>query len=311
MRRVEESVGIGGGVRGWSRVSPAPVPPGRFVPESIVRPPYALPGRRPPSSHPAPEVFDAAGQARMRRAGQLVSEALQLVGARVAPGVTTDDLDELVHTFLVEHKAYPSPLKYAGFPKSICTSVNDVVVHGIPDRRPLEDGDVVSVDVSCFLDGVHGDSCRTFLVGDKARADAELVRLVTAAARCLRESIYTVGPTKNIAEIGTVVQDICDAERYGTINQFFGHGIGSHFHTLPLIKHFVNDDFFKPSPGMCFTIEPMILDSPNTRLGVWDDRWTAISLQGARSAQFEHTVLITHDGYEVLTAYPDWETKPF
>jgi methionyl aminopeptidase len=248
----------------------------------------------------------------MRIASQIVADTLELVKPLVQPGVTTDDLDRVAHEYIVLQGAYPSPLRYAGFPKAVCTSVNDVIVHGIPDLRPLEDGDVISVDVSCYIVGVHGDSCRTFLVGDKAREDTALVALVDAAARCLRESIRSIGPGAPVTRIGEVVQEICDETGYGTVPNFFGHGVGEHFHTHPLVRHYANNDTtYRLEPGLCFTIEPMIVETDDTALAILSDGWTAVSVHGHRSAQFEHTLLVTEDGIDVLTAYPDWESKPF
>ncbi|HEX2038537.1 MAG TPA: type I methionyl aminopeptidase [Acidimicrobiales bacterium] len=278
------------------RVRPGRVSPPRPVPDHIPRPPYADSGEVEPWDEPLvkpPEVIE-----RMRRAGRLAAEVLQQVGAAVRPGVTTDELDRLCHEALVERGAYPSPLNYNGFPKSLCTSVNEVICHGIPDDRELRDGDIVNLDVTAYLDGVHGDTNATFLVG---RVDEASRRLVEVTRRCLDVGIEAVKPGRPISDIGRAIEDVARAHHYGVVRAFVGHGIGEQFHTSLHVPH-----YYEPSartvmePGMTFTIEPMITMG-DWRPVVWDDGWTAVTADGRRTAQFEHTVLVTDDGAEVLT----------
>ena len=278
------------------RVRPGQLSQPRPVPEHIARPPYADTGEPEPWDEPlvkSPPVIE-----RMRRAGQAAAEVLQLVGEAVRPGVTTDELDRLCHEALVERGAYPSPLNYHGYPKSLCTSVNEVICHGIPDDRELRDGDIVNLDVTAYLDGVHGDTNATFLVG---QVDDASRRLVEVTRECLELGIEVVKPGGRVSDIGRAVEDHARAHRYGVVRAFVGHGIGEQFHTRLHVPH-----YYEPGaatvmePGMTFTIEPMITMG-DWRHVLWDDGWTAVTADGRRTAQFEHTVLVTDDGAEVLT----------
>jgi methionyl aminopeptidase len=278
------------------RVRPGRIGPPRPVPDHIPRPPYATTGEAEPWDEPlvkSPEVIE-----RMRRAGRVAAEVLQLVGEAVRPGVTTDELDALCHEALVARDAYPSPLNYNGFPKSLCTSVNEVICHGIPDDRELRNGDIVNLDVTAYLDGVHGDTNATFLVGE---VDDESRRLVDVTRRCLERGIEAVKPGGRIADIGRAIEDVARAHHYGVVRAFVGHGIGEQFHTSLHVPH-----YYEPradtvmEPGMTFTIEPMITMG-DWRPVVWEDGWTAVTADGRRTAQFEHTLLVTDDGAEVLT----------
>ncbi len=278
-------------------LSPGVVSPLRTVPASIERPEYV--GRPAPARYTGPEVKDADTIARMRVAGRLAAEALAEVGRQVAPGVTTDELDQVGHQFLLDHGAYPSTLGYKGFPKSLCTSVNEVVCHGIPDSTELRDGDIVNVDITAYLGGVHGDTDATFLVGDVAEEDRLLVERTEEA---LRRAIKAVRPGRPISVIGRVIESYARRFGYGVVREFTGHGIGTAFHSGLVVPHY--DD---PShdilieEGMTFTIEPM-LNLGSHEWEMWDDGWTVVTRDRKRSAQFEHTLLVTDGEPEVLTA---------
>ena len=274
---------------------PGMVSPRRAVPGHIARPEYAVTGR---PRTPGSDVRTPDERARMRRACAAAARVLRVAGEAVRPGITTDALDEIAHGEILRLGAYPSPLNYRGFPKSICTSVNEVICHGIPDSRPLEDGDIVNVDVTVYLDGMHGDCSATFLVGD---VDAEGRRLVQVARECLHEGIAAVRPGRPVSDIGRAIEALASRHGYGVVRSYCGHGIGETFHTSLQIPH-----HFDPSArrqmvsGMTFTVEPMITEGTwQDRL--WDDGWTAVTDDGKRSAQFEHTILVTDAGAEILT----------
>jgi methionyl aminopeptidase len=281
------------------RVVPHEISPMRSVPAGIARPPYAETGIPPRWNEPMVKTPDLIE--RMRRAGALAADVLRRAGEQVAPGVTTDAIDVFVHELTIENGAYPSPLNYNGFPKSVCTSVNEVICHGIPDARALQDGDIVNLDVTVFLDGVHGDTNATFFVGD---VDEESRRLVRVTEECMWRGIGAVVPGHPINEIGRAIEDHARRHRYGVVRAFIGHGIGEQFHSDLQIHH-----YYEPKartimrPGMTFTIEPMI-SMGSWRHVMWDDDWTAVTADGKRTAQFEHTVLVTDDGVDVLTGGP-------
>jgi methionyl aminopeptidase len=278
------------------RVVPYPLSPRRAVPDAIEKPPYADGGTPPRWQEPAiksPEIIE-----RMRRAGALAAEVLRLAGEQVAPGVTTDEIDVFVHDLTIARGAYPSPLNYNGFPKSVCTSVNEVICHGIPDARPLEDGDIVNLDVTVFLEGVHGDTNATFFVGD---VDEESRQLVRVTEQCMWRGIEAVAPGRPVSDIGRAIEDTARKHRYGVVRSFIGHGIGEQFHTDLQILHYYDPRANTVMrPGMTFTVEPMITLG-TWRHAMWDDDWTAVTADGRRTAQFEHTVLVTDDGVDVLT----------
>ncbi|HZA79283.1 MAG TPA: type I methionyl aminopeptidase [Acidimicrobiales bacterium] len=277
-------------------VRPGRVSPARPVPAGIPRPHYAetgVPVRRLESHVRSPEVIE-----RMRRAGKAAAEVLQIVGAAVTPGVTTDELDALCHEECIKRGGYPSPLNYGAFPKSLCTSVNEVICHGIPDDRALIDGDIVNLDVTIYLDGVHGDTNATFPVGTIDDASAELIRVTR---ECLERGIAVVQPGRPIRAIGRAIQAHAEAHGYGAVRAFVGHGIGEQFHTDLQIPHY--DDPRATTliePGMTFTIEPMITMG-SWQHQLWSDGWTAVTVDRRRTAQFEHTLLVTDAGAEVLT----------
>lgn len=273
------------------------VSPRRSVPENILFPEYAISGipegqRRFCKKETEEEI------AKMRRAGRAAREVLDVVLAAVRPGITTDALDEIAHMEAIARGAYPSPLNYMGFPKSLCTSVNEVVVHGIPDSRELQKGDIVNCDVTVYLDGMHGDCSETVFVGEVSKEAADLVKVTW---ECLVKGIEAVCPGRPMNEIGRVIEKHAVRHGYSVVREFTGHGIGKTFHMAPYVAHFydeTNDEIMVE--GMTFTIEPMInRGSPNCRM--WADNWTAVTADLELSAQFEHTILVTGGGAEILT----------
>ena len=278
-------------------VSPATVSPRRPVPSGIVRPEYV--DRETPSPYDGPEVKDTDTVARMRVAGRIAAQALQEVGRHVAPGVTTDELDRVGHEFLCDHGAYPSTLGYRGFPKSLCTSVNEVVCHGIPDSRVVEDGDIVNVDITAYVDGVHGDTNATFLSGD---VDEEVRLLVERTEEALRRAIWAVRPGRPVNVLGRVIESYAKRFGYGVVREFTGHGIGTAFHSGLIVPHYDAAPMYDVviEPGMTFTIEPM-LNLGTHEWDMWADGWTVSTRDKRPSAQFEHTLLVTHEGAEILT----------
>jgi methionyl aminopeptidase len=274
----------------------AEISPRRAVPASIPRPEYV--DRPAPAPFTGDEVKDADTIARIRVASKLAAQARDLVGSHVVPGVTTDELDRIGHEFLCDHGAYPSTLGYKGFPKSLCTSVNEVICHGIPDSRVVEDGDIVNIDITAFLDGVHGDTNATFLAGD---VDEETRLLVQHTHEALDRAIKAVKPGRRINVIGRVIESYARRFGYGVVREFTGHGIGTSFHSGLVIPHYDDPRYADEIlPGMTFTIEPM-LNLGTHQWDMWDDGWTVVTRDGRRSAQFEHTLLVTADGAEVLT----------
>lgn len=280
---------------------PGTISPVRTVPAHIPRPEYV--GKRRRSPFRGSEIKDADTIDRMRRAGKIAAQALAEVGRHVRPGVTTDELDRIGHEFLCDHDAYPSTLGYPGpsappYPKSLCTSINEVICHGIPDSTVLQDGDIVNIDITAYIDGVHGDTDATFLVGD---VDEESRLLVERTHEALMRGIKAVAPGRRINVIGRVIESYAKRFGYGVVRDFTGHGIGTAFHSGLIIPHF--DD---PSattiiePGMTFTIEPM-LTLGSIAYEIWPDGWTVVTKDRKRSAQFEHTILVTESGAEILT----------
>jgi methionyl aminopeptidase len=307
-------------------VAAATVSSRREVPAHIPRPEYV--DKPAPARFTGSEVKDADTIARMRVAGRLAAQARELVGSHVEPGVTTDELDRIGHEFLCDHGAYPSTLGYRGFPKSLCSSVNEVVCHGIPDSRRIEDGDIVNIDITAFLDGVHGDTNATFLAGD---VDEETRLLVERTREATERGIRAVKPGRRINVVGRVIESYARRFGYGVVREFTGHGIGSAFHSGLIVPHYdeafyygvvrdftghgigtwfhsglviphYDDERYSTvmEPGMTFTIEPM-LNLGTHEWEMWDDNWTVVTKDGKPSAQFEHTLLVTPDGAEVLT----------
>ncbi|HZK05922.1 MAG TPA: type I methionyl aminopeptidase [Actinomycetaceae bacterium] len=273
------------------------VSPTRPVPPSIPRPEYV--GRMGPERITASDVKDPETVERIRRAGSLAARALREVGAAVRPGVTTDELDRIGHEFLIAEGAYPSSLDYRGFPKALCTSINEVICHGIPDSTALEDGDIVNVDITAYLDGVHGDTNATFLVGD---VDEESRLLVERTREAMMRGIKAVKPGREVNVIGRVIEAYARRFKYGVVRDFTGHGVGEAFHSGLIIPHYDSAPLFDDVmvPGMVFTIEPM-LTLGEIDWEQWDDDWTVVTRDRSRTAQWEHTIVVTENGAEILT----------
>ena len=270
--------------------------PRRTVPSSIAVPEYV--GKERPAAYDGPEIRSPETIAAMRVAGRIAAQALDAVEAAIAPGVTTDELDAVGHDFLVSHGAYPSTLGYRGYPKSLCSSVNEVICHGIPDARALEDGDIVNIDITAYVGGVHGDTNKTYLVGD---VDEESRLLVERTHEALMRAIRAVRPGREINVIGRVIESYAKRFGYGVVRDFTGHGVGPAFHDGLIIPHYDDpryDTVIKP--GMTFTIEPM-LTLGAVEWDMWDDGWTATTRDKSHTAQFEHTLLVTDTGAEILT----------
>ena len=280
------------------RVMQGEISPYRPVPSHINRPSYADDGIVVRWNEPrvkSPEII-----AKMRHAGKTAAEVLRLAGEIVRPGLTTEEIDIYVHQLCIERDAYPSPLNYNGYRKSVCTSVNEVICHGIPDSRPLQDGDIVNIDVTTYVGGVHGDTNATFFVGNVDPVSQKLVRVTE---ECMWKGIETVRPDRPISDIGRAIEAHAKAHHYGVVKAFVGHGIGEQFHTDLQILHYYDPrgNAVVMRPGMTFTIEPMITLG-DWRHEMWDDGWTAVTVDRRRTAQFEHTLVVTADGCDVLTA---------
>ncbi|HVE74057.1 MAG TPA: type I methionyl aminopeptidase [Mycobacteriales bacterium] len=279
-------------------VTPGRLSPRREVPADIPRPAYALHPRGVPKERESSRPKDAETLGLMRVAGRAAAEVLQIVGSAVRPGISTDELDAIAHEECLRRGGYPSPLGYNGFPKSLCTSVNEVICHGIPDSTVLQDGDIVNCDVTIYLGGVHGDTNATFLVGN---VDDASRRLVEVTRECLDRGIAEVRPGATVRAIGRAIQTHAESHGYGVVRAFVGHGIGRSFHSDPQVFHYDNPAARQVlEPGMTFTIEPMITIG-DWRHEMWDDDWTAVTVDRSRTAQFEHTVAVTDDGVEILT----------
>jgi methionyl aminopeptidase len=264
----------------------------------------AAPIREPKIKLHGPEAF-----AGMRRAGRLVAEALDMVTEHIRPGATTEELDRLVMQFALDHGAIPAPLNYRGYPKAICTSLNHVVCHGIPNDRPLREGDIINIDITLILDGWHGDSSRMYPVGAISR---KAERLIGVTYEALMRGIAAVKPGVPIGNIGAAIQSYAESERCSVVRDFCGHGVGRVFHDRPNILHYGEPGEGVPlEPGMIFTIEPMInLGRPQVKL--LSDGWTAVTRDRSLSAQFEHTVGVTEEGCEVFTFSPrGWHKPPY
>ena len=260
-------------------------------------PDYALTGV--PGNRPAGDVRSPDEISSLRIASRHAAELLVFLGGFVQPGVTTDELDGIAYEECRRRGIYPSTLNYNGYSKSICTSVNEVICHGIPDSRPLASGDTVNLDITVFAEGMHGDCSATVCVGE---VNPVARRLVEGTLRCLQAGIAAAGPGRQLWEIGKAIEDLATALGYSVVRQFVGHGIGPAMHTgLQLLHHYSPGETRRMVPGMAFTIEPMI-NAGTFRAALWEDGWTAVTADLARSAQFEHTVLITEEGVEVLTA---------
>jgi methionyl aminopeptidase len=234
----------------------------------------------------------------MRIAGRIAAQAMRAAAAVIAPGVTTDEVDRVGHEYLLDHGAYPSTLGYRGYPKSLCTSVNEVICHGIPDSRRLEDGDIVNIDLTAYIHGVHGDNCATYLCGD---VDEESRLLVERTEEALHRGIKAVRPGRGVSVIGRVIESYAKRFGYGVVRDYTGHGVHTAFHSGLVIPHYDEPRFDTViEPGMTFTIEPMITLGTH-EWTMWDDDWTVLTADGSRTAQFEHTLVVTPTGAEILT----------
>lgn len=248
------------------------------------------------------KIHDAADFVGMRQAGKLAAEVLDFITPYVKPGVTTDHLDKLCHGFIVDHGAIPAPLNYRGFPRSICTSINHVVCHGIPGERRLEEGDIVNLDITVILDGWHGDTSRMYLVGERVALKAR--RLVEVTYEAMMRGIAVVKPGATVGDIGHAIQSFAEANRFSVVRDFCGHGIGRVFHDAPSVVHFGHPGQGpKLRPGMFFTVEPMI-NAGRYEVKILSDGWTAVTKDRSLSAQFEHTIAVTEDGHEIFTLSP-------
>ncbi len=282
----------------YGSVAPGEVSPRRAVPSSIERPEYV--DKASPDKNLSPEVKDAETIELMRVAGRIAAQAMEAAAAAIAPGVTADEIDRVGHEFLLDHGAYPSTLGYRGFPKSLCTSVNEVVCHGIPDSRPFEDGDIVNIDITAYIGGVHGDTDATYLCGD---VDEESRLLVERTREAMMRGIKAAVPGRQINIIGRVIESYAKRFGYGVVRDFTGHGIGRSFHSGLVVPH------YDAAPSYDTVIEPghdvhhRTDAQPGHRESwdMWDDDWTVVTADRKRSAQFEHTILITDTGNEILT----------
>lgn len=279
------------------RLTPGTVSPQLPVPASIPRPEYV--GKEAPAPFTGSEVKSAETIEKIRIASKIAAQAIVEVGKHIVPGVTTDELDRVGHEFLLDHHAYPSTLGYRGFPKSLCSSVNEVICHGIPDTTVLNDGDIINIDITAYLNGVHGDTNWTFLVGE---VDDESRLLVERTQESLRRAIKAVMPGREINVIGRIIESYAKRFGYGVVRDFTGHGVGEAFHTGLIIPHYDAAPAYSRliEPGMVFTIEPM-LTLGTVEWDMWDDNWTVLTKDRKRTAQFEHTLLVTDTGAEVLT----------
>ena len=263
-----------------------------------------------PKNNDGIPIHDAAAFEGMRKAGKLAAQTLDMITDHVKPGIKTETLDTLCHDFIIDHGAIPAPLNYKGFPKSICTSINHVICHGIPGDKALKDGDIVNIDVTVILDGWHGDTSRMFYVGNKVSVMAR--RLVETTYHAMMKGIEQVKPGNTVGDIGHAIQQYSEAERFGVVRDFCGHGLGEIFHTAPQIVHY-GEPKTGPilEPGMFFTIEPML------NVGTWEakilpDGWTAVTKDRKLSAQFEHSMGVTEDGVEIFTKSPKgWTLPPY
>eukprot|EP00249_Psilotum_nudum_P007537 c20638_g1_i1 orf=177-1268(+) len=278
------------------RLKPGKVSPRLHVPDHITKPPYVNSTEMPEFCEER-QVHDDEGIGRMKAAGHLAAEVLSYAGSLVKPGITTDAIDKAVHKMVTEAGAYPSPLGYGGFPKSVCTSINECICHGIPDSRVLQDGDIINIDVTVYLNGYHGDTSKTFFCGN---VDDSAKKLVEVTRECLERAIAICGPGVPFKKIGKTINDYADKFGYGVVRHFVGHGVGKVFHSSPTVLHYRNNEPGCMVVGETFTIEPMLTMGGIDDV-IWTDNWTVVTSDGSLSAQFEHTLLIIEDGVEILT----------
>lgn len=278
-------------------LKPGTLSPKRAVPAHIDRPEYMF--------HSGPEVVTASDiktpetVEKIRHAGRIAAQAMEAAAAAISPGVTTDALDKIAHEYLCDHGAYPSCLGYMGFPKSICTSINEVICHGIPDSTVLNEGDIINLDVTAYIDGVHGDTNATYGVG---QIDEESALLIERTRNSMMRAIKAVRPGREVNVLGRVIESYAKRFDYGVVRDYTGHGVGEAFHSGLIIPHYDSAPLYDTvmEVGMVFTIEPMLT------LGTidweqWDDGWTVVTKDRSRTAQFEHTLVVTEDGADILT----------
>jgi methionyl aminopeptidase len=282
---------------------PGRVSPLRAVPDRIPRPEYV--GRRGPAKYTGTDRYEADEITRIRTAGRIAAQAVEAVAASIRPGITTDELDAIGHDFLMAHDAYPSALGYRGFPKSICTSINEVICHGIPDDTALVDGDIIKIDITAYHDGMHGDLCAAFPVGNVASEAADLIDRTREA---LTRGIRSVAPGREVNVIGRAIESYARRFGYGVVRDYTGHGVGAAFHSGLVIPHYDSApaNATPLEPGMVFTIEPMLtIGTPEVPGTVdwdeWPDGWTVVTRDRRLTAQFEHTIVVTERGSEILT----------
>ncbi|CAB3383185.1 Hypothetical predicted protein [Cloeon dipterum] len=281
----------------YSIVKPGNVSPQLIVPDHILKPPYAETAK-PPYPPKEIEIHDDDSILSIYSACKLAKRVLHWIGTKLEVGMTTDEIDKLVHNKILANNAYPSPLNYLGFPKSVCTSINNVACHGIPDDRPLEDGDIINIDITVYFDGHHGDCSETFLIGNVDEKGRELVAI---ARKCLDEAIAGCANYETFSNIGNIIENIAKMNGYDVVPAFAGHGIGKYFHGPPDILHCRNNCSGTMKTGMIFTIEPII--TPGSReVEIQEDGWTAIMVDNARTAQFEETILVCPTRATILTS---------
>lgn len=278
-------------------LKPGTLSPKLSVPAHIDRPEYMF--------HSGPEVVTASDiktpetVEKIRHAGRIAAQAMEAAAAAIAPGVTTDALDKIAHEYLCDHGAYPSCLGYMGFPKSICTSINEVICHGIPDSNVLNEGDIINLDVTAYIDGVHGDTNATYGVG---QIDEESALLIERTRNSMMRAIKAVRPGREVNVLGRVIESYAKRFNYGVVRDYTGHGVGEAFHSGLIIPHYDSAPLYDTvmEVGMVFTIEPM-LTLGTIEWEQWDDGWTVVTKDRSRTAQFEHTLVVTEDGADILT----------
>ncbi len=276
-------------------LTPGRLSPHRQVPPHIARPEYV--GKAEPTLSGI-DVYDEESIDLIRESGRIAAGAIDAVGDAIRPGVTTDELDRIGHDFLIANDAYPSTLGYRGFPKSLCSSINEVICHGIPDDTVLQDGDIINIDITAFKNGMHGDTNRTFLVGNVA---PDVVELVERTEEALRRGIRAAAVGRQVNVIGRAIESYAKRFGYGVVRDFTGHGVGAAFHSGLIIPHYDSPHFTDViEPGMVFTIEPM-LTLGTTEWDLWEDDWTVTTKDKSITAQFEHTIVVRESGVEILT----------
>jgi methionyl aminopeptidase len=278
---------------------PGRISPTRPVAAGIPRPEYV--GKAGPSEYQGDDVYDAVQIELIRESGKIAADAIEAVALAIRPGVTTNELDRIGHEYMTDRGAYPSTLGYRGYPKSICTSVNEVICHGIPDDTALQDGDIINIDITAFKNGVHGDLNKTFVVGTGSR---EAIDLVERTREALNRGIKAVAPGRAINVIGRAIESYAKRWGYGVVRDFTGHGVGTAFHSGLVVPHYdaAPDHDRVMEVGMVFTIEPM-LTLGSYQWDLWADDWTVTTRDKSLTAQFEHTLVVTERGADILT-YP-------